>query len=520
MRFGICVALVCVFVACKKGAVQSFSIARAETGQATVLVIFFGPIEGSEVAYPADALAPGTTVNLAPAFFPSQVGFMPAGEAVSINLSAPLVADTGTVTLPYNPCILRSRDRMTSDLSVLVLAAGIVKEIANADLTINLDNSVSFELDIAAVVLVVIPESDLLRFNPVCGMSASGIGLGRAEGSVFTWGSNARGQLGDGTFTSTRAPDRVEGIDNAVSVEVGIDFSIALLGDGKVLAWGSNDRGQLGDGTFVSSTRPVLVVDLPCIVRIAVGATSRSVLAEAHDGSLWAWGANSQGQIGNGTRIDQGVPFKVPGIMKPRSFAIAEHALAVLEDGAVKAWGANALGQLGLGTFSKELEPVTVPGLSDIIRVATGGNFSLAATDSGNVLSWGGNEFGQLGFGFVDVPRAFPGPTLILSDVLDVDATAFSGIARTLGGLVFTWGQGTLGQIGDGNNIQLQAIPLPVLTLGRVVDIDAGPFTLIAAIGDGTYSTWGFNGNGEIGDGTVIPRFLPRSLLGAINVLN
>ena len=204
MRSGICVALICAFVACKKGAVFSFSETVAETGRATVLVLFFGPIEGSQVEYPADALEPGTKVSLSPANFPHQAGFRAAGEAVSINLSAPLVADTGTVTLPYNPCILRSYDQTTDDLSVLVLAEGVVKEIEHGDLTINLDDSVSFELDIAAVVLVVIPESDLLRFNPVCGMSASGIALGATEGSVYTWGANVRGQLGDGTFISTR----------------------------------------------------------------------------------------------------------------------------------------------------------------------------------------------------------------------------------------------------------------------------------------------------------------------------
>jgi alpha-tubulin suppressor-like RCC1 family protein len=141
----------------------------------------------------------------------------------------------------------------------------------------------------------------------------------KSDGTVLAWGSNASGQLGDGTAVSRSSPIQVNGLgpgSGVVAIAAGMDHSLALKSDGTVLAWGGNSSGQLGDGTTSPRPSPVQVSGLgpaSSVISIAVGLGSHS-LALKSDGSVVAWGANSSGQVGDGTTTTRVIPVQVSGL--------------------------------------------------------------------------------------------------------------------------------------------------------------------------------------------------------------
>jgi len=181
----------------------------------------------------------------------------------------------------------------------------------------------------------------------------------RADGTVWAWGWNDQGQLGDGTDTDRHTPVRVRGLTDVVAVAAGRAHSLALRADGTVWAWGSNEDGELGDGTDTDRHTPVKVPGLSDVV--AVAARDWHSLALRADGTVWAWGNNRFGQLGDGTDTDRHTPVKVPGLTDVVAVAAGEyHSLALRADGTVWAWGRNGYGQLGDGTTTHRHTPVKV----------------------------------------------------------------------------------------------------------------------------------------------------------------
>ncbi|MFN3532324.1 MAG: carboxypeptidase regulatory-like domain-containing protein [Candidatus Brocadia sp.] len=181
--------------------------------------------------------------------------------------------------------------------------------------------------------------------------------------------------------------------------------SLALKPDGTVWAWGQNDFGQLGNGTTSDSTIPVQVLSVPGKTDNFSGATaitggwSYSVALKS-DSTVWAWGRNDFGQLGNGTTSDSTVPVQVSNLSGVLAIAGGGfHSLGLKSDGTVWAWGDNSYGQLGNGTTSNSTVPVQVKNLSGIVVIAGGGFHSLGLKSDGTVWAWGRNDFGQLGDG-------------------------------------------------------------------------------------------------------------------------
>jgi alpha-tubulin suppressor-like RCC1 family protein len=186
----------------------------------------------------------------------------------------------------------------------------------------------------------------------------------KANGTVLAWGNNTYGQLGDGSYDPHDTPTAVSGLSNVVAIAAGSFHSVALKSDGTVWAWGRNDHGQVGDGSFVEQPLPVQV--LSGVTSISTG--EHHTLALMNDGTVQAWGDNAYGVIGDGTRIDQGAPVPVAGLGSGEWVVEVEggefHSAARLADGTVWTWGTNALGQLGDGTQTDQLVPIQVPGLN------------------------------------------------------------------------------------------------------------------------------------------------------------
>ena len=307
------------------------------------------------------------------------------------------------------------------------------------------------------------------------------------DGTVLAWGLNQDGELGDGTNTDSSTPVEVRdpndpfGYLSGVKVlTAGSSHSLALKDDGTIWAWGNNESGQLGDGTNANSTQPVKVAKLSGVEAISGGGAPSYSLALKDDGTVWAWGDNraSQGtriggQLGDDEITSSNTPLQVsdlPGGIEAIA-AGAEHGLALKDDGTVWAWGYNFFGQLGNGTTTdSSSKPVQVSELDGIEAIAAGGSFSLALKDDGTVWAWGNNWFGQLGDGTTtDGTQTTCEVTMIggrtssscpdsntpveMSEIGGIEAIAAGGahgLALKDDGTVWAWGMNQDGQLGNG----------------------------------------------------------------------
>jgi alpha-tubulin suppressor-like RCC1 family protein len=278
----------------------------------------------------------------------------------------------------------------------------------------------------------------------------------KPDGTVWTWGGNEYGQLGDGTYTrGENTPVRVSGLTGVIDIDAWGWHNLAVKSDGTVWAWGRNIAGQLGDGTYTRSKNiPVQVNGLTGVIAIAAGGGHS--LAVKSDGTVWAWGLNNFGQLGDGTNIRRkNIPVQVNGLTGVIDTAAGGlHSLAVKSDGTVWAWGRNNLGQLGDETNTSRNTPVQVSGFSNgttDIAIAAGSEHSLALKSDGTFWAWGGNVVGQLGNG-TNIDSNIPVQVSGLTNVISIAAGETHSLALKSDGTVWAWGANWYGQLGDGTN--------------------------------------------------------------------
>ncbi|MEN3540807.1 hypothetical protein AAH991_37235 [Microbispora sp. ZYX-F-249] len=331
------------------------------------------------------------------------------------------------------------------------------------------------------------------------------------------WGFNTSGQLGDGTQISRGSPVAVaEAGRGFVKVASGADHSVAIAADGTLWSWGANDQGQLGDGTATGRPAPAQVPGMTNITEIAAGRGF--TLAVRSDGTLWSWGRNDSGQLGTGAaNVSQPVPRQVPGLTGITDVAAGTaHGLAARSDGTAWAWGLNDSGQLGDATTISRPTPVPVAGLTGVAAVAGGLVHSLALRSDGTVWSWGSNGAGELGDGTVG-NRLTPVKALKVAHITDIAAGERHSLAVSGDGTLFAWGLNGSGQLGDGTTTD-RSVPYPVPGLSGVVQATAG-FRFSAALrSDGTVWSWGLNYQGQLGDGTATHRLTPAQVPGLTDV--
>lgn len=332
--------------------------------------------------------------------------------------------------------------------------------------------------------------------------------LAKSDGTVWAWGGNTEGQVGNGTTNPSPTATLVAGLSDVVDVAAGYYHSVALKSDGTVWAWGRNLLGQLGDGTSTQQLSPVQTQGISGV--IAVACSGNSSYALKSDGTVWAWGLNDAGQLGDGTETTRYLPVQVQGLAGVLAIAAGEfHGLALEGDGTIWAWGNNLYGQLGDGTTTTQLVPVQIPTLSGMTALGADGYHSAAVKSDGTLWSWGTGLFGELGIG--DRPPVWPTPTqaLGLAAVSAVDAGVHHTVALIEDGTLWACGNNLYGQLGDGTNTDAP-VAVPVLGISlAVVDVGAGLDFTIAVASDGTVWAWGHNFNYELGDGTTTDRWLP-----------
>ncbi len=291
-------------------------------------------------------------------------------------------------------------------------------------------------------------------------------------------------------------PVQVSDLDNVIAVAAGTDHSLALKSDGTVWVWGGNDMGQLGDGTNTYKSNPVHNKNLEGI--IAIAAEYGHSFALKSDGTVWTWGNNTNGQLGDGTYTSRNTPVQVKNLSDVTAIAAGNgHGLALKSDGTVWAWGWNIYGQLGDGTTTDETTPVQVNSLDNITAIAAGTWHSLAIKSDGTVWAWGFNGEGQLGDG-TTTDRSAPVQVKNLSGVTDIACELYVSLACKTDGTV--WGWGDNGYLGNGTNIS-SSTPVQAKNLSGVFDIDLGYYHSIALKSDGTVWACGSYEEGALGNG-------------------
>ena len=332
--------------------------------------------------------------------------------------------------------------------------------------------------------------------------------------TVWTWGENKKGQLGDGTTVDRSTPVQVQNLSGVIAIAAGYRHSLAVTydvstGQRKVWAWGWNQYGQLGDGTTTDRITPVEVKVPAGVVPSLVAAGAEHSMLVTTDGAIWVWGANGTGQLGDGTTTDFITPKQVSGFSDIRAFAVGNyHNLIVKQDGTLWAWGTNYYGELGDGTTTSQKSPMQVPGMVGMADVAASLGHSLALKQDGTVWAWGLNEYGQLGIGSAEVidhsvPVVVPG----FNGVTDVSASPMHTVALKDDGTVWAWGTNLGGQLGDGTQTD-RTSPVRTQGLAGASAVAAGGFFSMA-LQSGGVSAWGVNAAGQLGDGTNEDRKSP-----------
>lgn len=328
----------------------------------------------------------------------------------------------------------------------------------------------------------------------------------RADGSVWGWGNNGRGQLLTGDTVTRTAPAAVEALRGATAVAAGSQLTVALFPGGIVRTAGLNNYGQLGNGT-VTDSRTLVSTGLTDVV--AVEAGGYHALALKSDGTVWSWGRNMEGQTGGATPPIRQTPAQVAGLSGVVAIAAGWHfSMALKADGTVWSWGLNIDGQLGNGTRTSSNVPVQVTGLTGVASIDGGVNFAGARLANGTVKTWGNGSAGQLGSPGV-ASRTTAQTVPDLSGVAKLALGSFHAIASTSDGRTYTWGSNQYGQLGTGQPSPLGSKPAqsstPFLVDGAsgASSVVSGALTSYTIRGGGTLWAWGANSNGQVGNGTT-----------------
>ncbi|NBI28384.1 RCC1 domain-containing protein [Chengkuizengella marina] len=339
-----------------------------------------------------------------------------------------------------------------------------------------------------------------------------------SNGTVYTWGKNNFGQLGNGTDDGKNVPVPLDDFANdgedIIQVSAGSSYTVALSSDGTVYTWGKNNFGQLGNGTDDDKNVPVPLDDFANdgedIIQVSAG--SSYTVALSSDGTVYTWGKNNFGQLGDGTDDDKNVPVPLDDFANDGDDIIqvsagGYHTVALSSDGTVYTWGMNIFGQLGDGTDDDKNVPVLLDDFAndgeDIIQVSAGSSYTVALSSDGTVYTWGSNNDGQLGDGTA-INKNEPVEVNFDAEAFidQVSAGSFHMTALTSKGKVYTWGWNSYGQLGDGTAINKNE-PVEVnFDAGVTIkQVSAGVAHTAAISSDGTLYIWGKNDFGQLGLG-------------------
>jgi len=366
----------------------------------------------------------------------------------------------------------------------------------------------------------------------------------KSDGTVWTWGGNFDGKLGIGETNTVRAvvpvevhgPGDVSYLNSVKAIMGGEMHNVALKSDGTVWCWGWNAFGQLGNGTTNDAWTPVqtgLTAVPPLTSVVKLGGRPYFSLAVKSDGTIWAWGMNQFGQMGNGTVNN---PLSVPQVLVPVMVTNSwpggainnplqvtcgyQFGAALATNGTVWTWGSGTHGELGQGAASTSYYPAQVPDLTNITAISAGWFHILALRADGTVWAWGNNSNGELGDGTTG-NRSNAVQVLTVTNIVSVSGGDSHSSALAADGTVWKWGLNDVGELGNGTTNAV-ANPLPAKILvdkfgagfSNIVVAAARDYHNIAVKADGSVWMWGANDRGQCGDGTTNNDWRPVPVVG------
>ena len=356
------------------------------------------------------------------------------------------------------------------------------------------------------------------------------------DGTLWAWGTSAKGQLGAGATTSSVTPIQIG--DGFAAVSASFGHSLGLKNDGTLWAWGDNSFGQLGDNSTTASDVPMQIgSDSDTYTAIAAGLNFS--LAIKSDGTLWAWGDNSFKQLGIGDNSPANcttnpvtgfafcpVPVQVGSDNTYTAISAGTgHSLALKTDHSLWAWGDNYYGELGNDSTTDSAVPVQIDTGSGYGAIAAGYFYSLGIKLDGSLMAWGNNVQGkpanpavtdhvptQIGASFSPVADALSASKF---SVLGNTAVYYHSLALQSDGSLWAWGDNIFGQLGDNNPPTPSSVPEQILADSgyAFTAVSAGDDDHSLAIkNDGSLWAWGSNSCGQLGDGTTSTSYAPKQV--------
>jgi alpha-tubulin suppressor-like RCC1 family protein len=343
--------------------------------------------------------------------------------------------------------------------------------------------------------------------------------------SVWCWGQNLVGQLGNGTTTDSLAPVRVGGLPAAINIATGNYHTCAVDPSNRVWCWGSNAYGELGNGT-TSQDSPVPGQVTGGLLATQVAAGNEFSCAVTLAETVACWGDNNYGELGNGTTTDSSTPVAVKGLTNVIQVATGYyHACARESNGTLWCWGDNGQGELGNNSTKASSVPVIV-GMQNVTQVSAGESDTCAIGDApGDLWCWGWNDVGQAGDGTTTnrhIPTQVAG---LSSGVQQVSAGMDStcAIASIPGPAALCWGDNNHGKIGDGIDRTFTPFPSQVFGLqtpaaggpgGQPYQVAAGGQHACAVLTSSVVRCWGYGYYGQLGNGSSLDRIIPTMVIG------
>ncbi|MEH6473839.1 MAG: thrombospondin type 3 repeat-containing protein [Halopseudomonas sp.] len=332
------------------------------------------------------------------------------------------------------------------------------------------------------------------------------------DGSLWGWGKNKDGQLGIGSLEYRNTPTQIGTDSNWIYVDAADDWTLAIKADGTLWGWGDSEYLGSGDGTSIEITTPIQISSDTGWVAVS-GAWDHSLALKA-DGTLWGWGDNDDGQLGDGTTSRDTYPMTQIGADSDWKtiFAGDMYSLAIKADGTLWAWGDNYRGQIGNGTSGVEAEnnggdsddadqltPVQIGLDTNWIAITGGYGHTLGLKADGSLWSWGKNRNGELGDGGTE-DRSIPTRVGFDSNWSQISADWHQSSAIKDDGSIWSWGQNTYGALGDGT-VDDQHLPSRIADNQSWAKVVGGDNMTLAIDADGGLWSWGDNSNGQLGNG-------------------
>jgi len=330
----------------------------------------------------------------------------------------------------------------------------------------------------------------------------------KPDGTLWGWGNNTNGQIGDGTTTSRNIPVKIGTANNWKTITAGWGHTVALKTDGSLWAWGYGILGQIGNGSgAVKAYNPVQQVGTAKDWQ-TIAAGPQFTIAIKTDGTLWAWGYNEFGQLGDGTTVDKNTPTQIGSDKDWETIATgSNHTIALKKDGSLWTWGENKNGKLGDGTIVSKIVPTQIGTATNWKAIAGGLNHTAAIKTDGTLWCWGFNANGSLGDG-TNTDKLIPTQIGTETNWKTIAVGWDNTVALKTDGSLWSWGYNANGKLGIGTTTNTFT-PTQVGTSKDWLMGVSGYSHEAGLKADGAIWTWGQNTTNQLGDGTSISKSVP-----------